>query len=91
MADPSVHEQQLKDLADTQAEIAEIEQSIALLNIEIARRLENDGDVEEVMTQRTGLKAALRTLRLLKEARRVATYSGQSAAGAFLGENIGKN
>lgn len=87
---PHIPDRQTLELARTTAEIAEIEQTIALKTTEIARRTTDDAHLEEVRSEKKGLEAALRTLRLLEGARRVEMCAGRNAAGVFLGENIGK-
>lgn len=69
-------------------QIEEFESSITMLKVEISRREENRGYVEDVKQQLADTEATVRTLKLLKSATEVELNKGQNAAGEFLGDNI---
>lgn len=80
--------------ANINDEISRRELRIGLLRVEIARRLENDGNAQDAKEELAGHEAAMRTLRLLKAAKKLEAEGyekrGRNAAGEFLAENIGK-
>ncbi|CZT19136.1 uncharacterized protein RCC_04982 [Ramularia collo-cygni] len=90
MTDPRIHEDMRIGISKLAIQIAAHEEYHEKLTVEIARREENDGEVEEEKLEMARVEAQLRTMRLLKGAKEVEMQLGKSAAGAFLGENIGK-
>lgn len=90
MTDPAVRDYMLRDLATLKDHILAHERLLEQVTVEITRREENSGMVEEEKLEKAGLEGALRTLNLLKGAKEVELQLGKNAAGAYLGENIGK-
>lgn len=70
--------------------IVQYESLIAQLEIEIGLVREENGDVESLEKEKAGREKELRTERLLKGAEEKKLLYGKSAAGEYLGENIGK-
>lgn len=90
MADPRIRENLESDLRKLTMQITAHEDYIEELTVEIARRKENNGNVEVEMAELARVEAQLRTHKLLKGAKTAEMQGGQNMAGAFLGENIGK-
>lgn len=93
MTDPRVYQQMLNELTEIKKSIVWYEHEIEIISTEIAKREGNNDDTEELKKlkkDKTGHEGALRTLKVLKGAQEVAMELGTNAAGAWLGENIGK-